>query len=144
MITHRCPRCRRLIPVGQAYCDACRPKAEEARAQSVKASMRRYNSARDPKLVKFYKGRDWKVTSAAKLTRDPYCEVKLDECQGLATEVHHKEPLRTPRGWDRRLDWSNLMTVCTRCHNNLDEKWGKATRKRSSESGVIDLAKFKM
>jgi hypothetical protein len=74
------------------------------------------------------------------------CEAKLPGCQHIACEVHHVKPLRTDEGWQRRLDWGGLMSVCTRCHNTLDEKWGKATAKRGKYDGdesVVDLSKLK-
>ena len=39
MALHPCPRCKRLVPVGVSYCEACRPEAE---AQAQEAIERRY------------------------------------------------------------------------------------------------------
>ncbi len=144
MAVHPCPRCNRLIPVGVQYCEDCRPEAE---AQAAEAIERRraykvakynkdYNRRRDPKYLAFYRSKDWRITSKAKLQDCGYkCEAKLEGCKGLAMEVHHVKPLKTEEGWDRRLDWSNLQGVCISCHNILDGK----TFKKKNEAGVIDL-----
>lgn len=148
MALHPCPRCKRLIPVGVAYCEACRPVAE---AQAAEAMERRrayktakynkaYNKRRDPKYLAFYRSKDWKVTSRAKLQDCGYkCEAKLEGCGRIAVEVHHIKPLKTEEGWDARLDWDNLQGVCIACHNKLDGK----NFKRKAEPGVIDLKNLK-
>lgn len=144
MALHPCPRCRQLIPVGVQYCDNCRPAAEAQAAEAIERRRaykvakynKEYNRRRDPKYLTFYRSKDWKVTSRAKLQACSYkCEAKLDGCKGLAVEVHHIKPLKTPEGWDQRLDWDNLMGVCIACHNVLDGK----TFKKKNEPGVIDL-----
>lgn len=143
-----CPRCKRLIPRGWAYCPDCKPIAEAEReaAMERRAEYRRkkynqaYNRQRaqdDPKYRTFRNSKAWRATSKAKLQGCGWrCESGVSpECPGLACEVHHIKPLRTPEGWDRRLDWSNLMGVCVQCHNILDGK----TFKRKKDDGVIDL-----
>ena len=60
---------------------------------------------------------------------------KLEGCKRMACEVHHIQPLKTPEGWERRLDWDNLQGVCVACHNILDGKQGK----RRQTPGVVDL-----
>ena len=59
MLMKPCPRCKRLIPHGQTYRDACAPiaKAQAAEARERKAEYRKkkynakYNSRRDPKYL---------------------------------------------------------------------------------------------
>lgn len=147
-VLHPCPRCKRMVPVGVNYCEDCKPIAE---AQANEAIERRqaykrvqynkaYNKRRDPKYIKFYRSKDWKTTSRAKLQSCGYkCEAKLEGCSHLAVEVHHIKPLKTEEGWDERLEWDNLMGVCIACHNVLDGK----TFKRKAEPGVIDLKTLK-
>ncbi len=148
MATHPCPRCKQLIPVGVAYCDTCRPVAEAQAAEAIerRQAYRRakynkaYNQRRDPKYGRFYNSSDWRTMSRAKLQDCGYkCEAKLDGCQRLAVEVHHIEPIKTPEGWDKRLEWDNLMGVCIACHNVLDGK----TFKKKEIPGVIDLKTLK-
>lgn len=147
MALHPCPRCKRLVPVGVSYCEACRPEAEaqaqeaieRRRAYKLAKYNRNYNKRRnqdDPKYRTFRNSKEWKQTSRAKLQDCKYrCEARLEKCDGLAVEVHHIKPLKTEEGWNNRLEWDNLMGVCIACHNILD---GKTFRKKA-EPGVIDL-----
>ncbi len=119
--------------------------AEHRREEAEAASRRRYERGRDPKYIRFYKSGVWRRVSAAKLSQQRECEARLDGCQQIACEVHHIKPLRTDEGWRERLEWGNLMSVCVRCHNKLDGKWGKNTGKPRSPDvdGVIDLSSLK-
>lgn len=144
MYMKQCPRCKRLIPYGPTYCDECRPiveaemaEAKERRAeQRAKKYNREYNKKRDPKYAAFYRTKAWKMTSKAKLQSIGYkCEAQLQGCGRVASEVHHIKPLKTPEGWEERLEWGNLMGVCIQCHNILDGK----NFKRKNDEGVIDL-----
>lgn len=151
MVMKPCPRCGRMIPYGKIYCPDCEPiaKAERLEAMERKAILRakrynkRYNRQRaqeDPKYRTFRNSKEWKATSRYKLSQCGYkCEARVDEgCkhkQRTACEVHHIKPLKTPEGWEERLELSNLMGVCTQCHNILDGK----NFKRKEDEGVIDL-----
>lgn len=142
-----CPRCRKLIPHGLPYCTACAPIAEaerkakqERRAEYLaKKYNRTYNAKRaqeDPKYRQFRNSKPWKMTSRAKLQDCGYkCEAKLEGCQRTACEVHHIKPLKTPEGWEQRLDWDNLQGVCVACHNILDGKAGR----RKADPSVLDM-----
>ena len=134
-ILKACPRCRALIPQGLQYCAACAPLVEAQRAEyrehNAAKKAQRYNRRRDPKYLTFYRGKDWRMTSRAKLQEVNYrCEL----CGGLAVEVHHKKPIQTTAGWDERLEWTNLEALCTSCHNKRHER-GKPRQ----DSGVIDM-----
>lgn len=139
-----CPRCKRMIAYGPTYCPDCTPivEAERVEAQERKAALRakkynkEYNQRRDPKYAAFYRSKAWKMTSKAKLQQCGYkCEAGLEGCGRVACEVHHRKALKTPEGWEERLEWSNLMGVCIQCHNILDGK----NFKRKEDEGVIDL-----
>ncbi len=72
-------------------------------------------------------GRDWQKLRAAYIQEHPMCE--QCESNGIvreADEVHH---LRAFIGVDDplRLDWSNLQSVCQRCHQR--ETGGRTKRK---------------
>lgn len=135
-----CPRCKRLMPVGPAYCEACAPIAkaeiEAKRQEALAKKAQMYNRRRDPKYLAFYRSKPWRTTSRVKLQSVGYkCEAKLQGCQGMAVEVHHTKPIQTPEGWDLRLEWSNLEAVCTNCHNRRHPE----KLQRNSSEGVIDL-----
>ena len=136
-----CPRCKKLMQAGPAYCAECAPLAraelEAVREQNRTKRMQKYNRQRDPKYSAFYNSKAWRLTSVRKLQEVNYkCEGRLHrDCQGLACEVHHIKPIQTPEGWELRLEWSNLEALCTVCHNaRHPEKF-----KRMNEDGVVDL-----
>lgn len=143
-IMKACPRCRKLILHGLPYCETCAPIAEAERQakQERKAEYlnkkytQNYNRRRDPKYLAFYRSKDWKMTSRAKLADAGYkCEARLQGCQRIACEVHHIKPIQTPEGWELRLAWDNLEAVCTACHNGRHPD----KRKKKTEPGVLDL-----
>ena len=53
MVYKPCPRRKRMIPYGPAYCRDCAPIVHEEREaikeRNLKIRMQRYNSRRDPK-----------------------------------------------------------------------------------------------
>lgn len=148
MAVHPCPRCGAMIPVGVNYCTDCKPIAEAQAAEAIERRQaykrakynKTYNKRRDPKYLTFYRSKAWKLTSRSKLQDVEYkCEARLNGCAGLAVEVHHRVPIQTPEGWERRLDWDNLEAVCTACHNGRHpEKF-----KRKNADGVIDMRAVK-
>lgn len=135
-----CPRCRKMIPAGAAYCDACREVAkaesEAAREKRAAKAAQKYNRRRDPKYSTFYRSAAWRAQSRAKLQSAGYrCEAKTEVCTGLAVEVHHIKPIQSPDGWEKRLEWENLEAVCAACHNARHPE--KLHRRRDED--VIDL-----
>ena len=143
MIMKPCPRCKRLMPYGMSYCKDCAPivwsEIEAIKERNLKKKMQMYNRQRDPKYLTFYRSKDWRRQSRAKLESAQYkCEARLEHCQGIAVEVHHIVPIQTPQGWDKRLEWENLEAVCTSCHNGRHpEKF-----KNKNDDGVIDVRKI--
>lgn len=140
MLLKACPRCRKLIPQGLPYCEACRPIAEaqaaEAAERRAEYNRRKYNKRRDPKYLTFYRSKDWRTLSRVFLQDKKYkCEAGLEGCQRLAVEVHHKDPIQTDAGWERRLDWDNLEALCTSCHNRRHDRFNH------HQDGVLDMRK---
>ena len=139
-----CPRCRQLIPHGIPYCATCAPVAaaerqakQERRAEYLaKKYNKEYNRRRDPKYITFYRSKEWKTTSRAKLSATGYhCEAGLPGCTRRAVEVHHTKPIQTEEGWSLRLDWDNLEAVCTACHNGRHPEKGKHRK----DPDVLDM-----
>ena len=135
MLLKSCGRCGKLIPYGISYCSICRPiveaEREARRLESKRESDRRYNKTRDPKYVRFYNSIDWRRLSA-KYTQDK--GYKCERCGKFATQVHHKQAIQTPQGWDRRLDYTNLELLCTQCHNDRHNRFKKRVRHTSTSS----------
>lgn len=126
MLLKSCSRCGVLIPYGLTYCSKCEPIMreiiEERKAQSKRASNRRYNKTRDPKYVKFYKSKEWRVLSVSRLQYDNY---KCVKCGKIASEVDHVKPIQTPEGWDLRLEFNNTRSLCLTCHNKRHNRFQK-------------------
>lgn len=126
MLLKSCNKCGTLIPYGSAYCDICRPiveaEREARRLEYSKASNRRYNAKRDPKYIRFYNSSDWRILSRKRLQDDGY---KCVLCKKIASEVDHIKPIQTPEGWELRLDYNNLQSLCIDCHNAKHERFKK-------------------
>lgn len=125
MLEKLCPKCRRIIPAGARYCERCQAAVdaatEQRRRETKRKADRKYDAKRDPKYRAFYNSAEWRTLSRAKMIAAGY---QCERCReryiiALAEEVHHKQPIQTPEGWERRFDMDNLICVCTKCHNEL-------------------------
>ena len=129
-----CPRCKNLIPAGLQYCSSCAPvveaKRQEYREHNRAIKDKQYNRRRDPKYLQFYRSKEWRISSKAKMMEAEY---KCELCGALAVEVHHKKPIQTSEGWNERLEWDNLQALCVGCHNK------QHNRGSHIEQGVIDM-----
>ena len=129
MLLKSCNRCGNLIQYGAVYCSVCGPIVEEEREarrlEVSRQSNRRYNKTRDPKYGRFYNSGEWRVLSRARLQGDGYRCVK---CGAIASEVDHIKPIQTPEGWEHRLDYDNLQSLCLDCHNAKHDRFKKRQR----------------
>lgn len=129
MLLKSCKRCGDLINYGRAYCTTCEPIVEaerEARLLEYKrAANRRYNKKRDPKYVRFYNSKEWKILSRKRLQDDGY---KCVKCGTIASEVDHIQAIQTPEGWELRLDYDNTQSLCVECHNIKHARFVKKKR----------------
>lgn len=126
MLLKACNRCGILISYGSAYCSTCGPIVQEEREARRREynleSNRRYNKTRDPKYGRFYNSSEWRILSRTRLQRDGY---KCVKCGQIASEVDHIKPIQTPDGWELRLDYDNLQSLCLDCHNKKHERFKK-------------------
>ena len=126
MLLKACNRCGNLIPYGAPYCEECAPiveAAREARIQEARLrSNRKYNKTRDPKYSQFYNSIEWRTLSAKRLQDDGF---RCAWCGKIADEVDHIVEIKTPDGWERRLDYSNTRSLCKRCHNKRHKRFEK-------------------
>jgi 5-methylcytosine-specific restriction endonuclease McrA len=126
MLLKPCGRCGRPILYGVGYCSECAPivqaQREERIAQSKRESNRRYNQKRDPKYVRFYNSKEWRVLSLSRLQYDNY---KCVKCGAIASEVDHIKPIQTPEGWTLRLEFNNTRSLCLECHNKRHNRFNK-------------------
>ena len=120
-----CRKCQRPVKYPNKYCDNCKLQGRATEADNNRAANRRYNQSRDKKYTRFYKSVEWRKLSGAYMQHAQYkCEFKGSRCSTLATEVHHIKPIQSDKGWDQRLEWSNLMSVCVQCHNEIHRRFG--------------------
>lgn len=111
----RNPRCRALVDRA-GYCPACEHlSAERHRTYD------RHRRAVVPELkvaAEIRNSTRWKKVRAQKLSEQPLCEDphgRHPRRTVTASQVHHIEPLATRP--DLAFSASNLMSVCTRCHD---------------------------
>ncbi len=136
MLQRLCPKCRRIITATQTYCEPCQKTVDAAnekrKVQWRRKSNQAYDQRRDPKYRTFYNSADWRALSHAKMIEAGYqCErCKERGIISLAEEVHHLQAIQNPEGWERRLDMSNLICVCTSCHNEIHRRFGDRGRKK--------------
>lgn len=132
MLLKSCNRCGVLIQYGSTYCTVCTPlveaEREARRLEYNKASNRRYNKKRDPKYIRFYNSSEWRVLSRKRLQDDGY---KCVKCNKIASEVDHIKAIQTPEGWELRLDYNNLQSLCLDCHNKKHERFKRKTIPKS-------------
>lgn len=116
--------CRIKVELPRRYCDEHSGYSDKQYNKHV-----RYNMDNE-KYSKFYQSTAWQRVRRLKLQQQPMCEVCLQ--QGLYTMadmVHHKTELRTPIiGWEKRLDMSNLQSICYECHNRIDHEYSNEAR----------------
>ena len=102
--------CNTMVPFNQRYCDKHQP---EPRASDNERYA--YRKAIGGRYFKFYKSKAWRKLSYSYRLAHPLCE----RCQanGLyvqAQVVDHRVPIRVD--WSRRLDETNLQSLCNACH----------------------------
>lgn len=129
MLLKTCGRCGCLMPYGSTYCSTCKPIVEaeiQARLeQSRKESNKRYNRKRDPKYITFYNSAAWRMLSDRYMQDKGY---RCERCSAIANQVHHKQAIQTPEGWNRRLDYDNLELLCMGCHNQEHDRFQRKKR----------------
>lgn len=83
----------------------------------------------DIREQKFYKSKEWKKLREHKRSINPLCE----ECLlvGMATPMDVADHIiEIKDDWSRRLDLSNLMSLCYECHN---VKTAKVRKERNNK-----------
>ena len=109
------PMCPNLTT--EKYCEehAYKAKQEEAERQ------RFYDTrVRDKRIVEFYHTREWLAIRQQVLARDYYlCQHCLKEKRITPADmVHHIVPVKVD--WTKRLDLSNLISLCNTCHAKIE------------------------
>lgn len=119
----RHPSCRVLIPFTDTYC--------ERHSRAVNQSYDQAKRQANPEYVAFYKSAAWRNTRKVALLRDDHlCQVCLgDGVIKPAEMVDHTIPSLVD--WEKRLELSNLNSMCFACHNKKtaddEKKYGRTT-----------------
>lgn len=131
-IIKMCGKCKKPIQYPNTYCSKCQEQQEKQKQENITLSNRRYNQTRDKKYLRFYKSPEWNMLKNKKLQDTKY---KCERCTALgknkiATEVHHIKEIQTEEGWEQRLDYTNLKTVCINCHNYYHGRFQRKEKQR--------------
>ena len=133
---HLCnhPGCMTLIPYDQRYCEKHEYRKPIDQADSKErhrinkaTSRRRITSKHEGKYQRFYRSAAWKKLSHHWLMMHPLCVAC--EARGIYRKgdlVDHITELRDD--WSKRLDPSNLQTLCYACHNR--KTWREKRRRQ--------------
>ena len=74
------------------------------------------------KFDKFYQSKEWQLLRNQKWCQaDGLCE--MCRAKGIiksAKEIHHRIPIEEE--WSKRLDYDNLVALCSDCHNAQHER----------------------
>ena len=143
LLMKECVDCGSLIPYGAVRCPGCQQRWDKVHPvherDLKKARDKKYSKKRDPKYSRFYNSKDWKNLSALTMRADGYrCRCcgkrlgqRLEDGRTVTLEVDHIIPVQEATGWQRRLDPSNLQTLCLDCHNAKHKRFGRgSTRPR--------------
>ncbi len=117
-----CAKCQKVIPSNKTYCDRCEKLVQKRVEEYKKKSNSRYNKQRDKKYEQFYNSKAWRKLRKKYIDKYFLCELCDKNTHTLAEEVHHKEPIQTVTGWERRLEWNNLIALC---HYHHDMQHGR-------------------
>lgn len=84
--------------------------------------MKRKTKTYHEKFDKFYQSKEWQQLRQVKwVASDGLCE--MCRAKGIirsAKEIHHKIPIE--EDWSKRLDYDNLIALCSDCHNAQHER----------------------
>ena len=138
MLMKLCARCQKVIESPNRYCNKCKEIVENETQKYKKKNNTNYNKQRDKKYIQFYNSKAWRTLSNKYRNIHYLCEECLKEAKdkkeytiSLSEEVHHKIAIKTPEGWERRLDWNNLIALC-HIHHDIAEGRFKGKFKRKS------------
>lgn len=120
MIMKKCafPTCRERIPARTkgTYCEQHKRNGQKQHYRG------------DEKYRRFYNSQNWRrLRQVVAIKSHGLCAECLEN--GLVKEgdiVHHEIPIRTPEGWEKRLEMDGLIFLCNACHNAKHPEKGGA------------------
>lgn len=115
--------CRNRVNLPQQYCEQHQGHNDKQYNKHVRTNdfNRRYDE--------FYHSTQWRNTRKHKLMVQPLCEVCARQGRMTTADmVHHIIELRSPNGWEKRLELDNLESICYECHNKEDHRYSWRNR----------------
>lgn len=131
-----CAKCQKVIIFPARYCEQCKETVDKQLEERKKKWNKEYNKRRNPKYTLFYNSDKWKDLKNRYLQDHEY---KCESCQEkkrnnkeykekIAEEVHHKVPIQTEEGWEKRFEYKGLKALCHECHNEEHDRFKKRKR----------------
>lgn len=116
MLTSRCSKCRKKIPYGEHLCKACSLEKGKKNREHIK----KYNQKLE-ESDKLLKTQAWRKTRRLIIDRDKFCVLcaKKNIIETRNLQVHHiQKRVDAP---DLVYDPLNLITLCKKCHEEVEE-----------------------
>ncbi len=118
----RYPCCAALL-AKSGYCD--KHKARQTKLAYQHAKLARHQDPELSQAIKIRNSTKWKKVRRLKLSETPMCEDPFghhanNQTTETARQVHHIQGLR--KHPYLAFVWSNLMSVCTKCHSRLERE----------------------
>ena len=147
MLSKLCPKCNKVIPIGDKYCPKCLEIVQAQRNANRKQSNRVYKANRsDTEEQKFYWSKEWKRVKATVKARDlgVCCLCRAKENRFVnANVVHHITELK--EDWNLRLNPNNLICLCNKHHNLVHELYDEVSNKSKTQELLrILIKKYKV
>ncbi|MBD6961599.1 HNH endonuclease signature motif containing protein [Vibrio parahaemolyticus] len=116
------------------YCSKCQRKADERSREHAKKRARTSARRYEDKYKSFYGSQAWRDLRLLKLKRDPLCEdCKANGFLREGYDVDHVVEIKDD--FSRRLDITNLRTLCRSCHVTKTIHARKQRTKNSMANG---------
>ncbi len=105
--------CRNITT--KRFCFKCQITADKRNKEQAKNRSKQSAKRYDSKYQAFYKSPEWKSLRERKYKQDPLCEdCKNNGFIRQGYDVDHVIEIKDD--WSRRLDITNLRTLCRSCH----------------------------
>lgn len=133
--------CGKIIKKADKYCDKCKSELSEKKS----ARNKHYDKyCRDYEIKAFYNSTAWrKVASLVKIRSSGLCSLCYhngDNSKG--SMIHHIIPIRDD--WSKRLDTSNCIMLCDKCHNKVHSAYNKGKESKDTMQACLkNITKIK-
>lgn len=123
-VYRKCTVCHNKVPDGTLCKCEVKKKRDSYRYYDKHIRLNDDNK----QYTEFYLSAAWRHMSEYIMKRYHFCCIMcllLEDKIILCDLVHHILELRTPEGWEKRLNKYGLIPLCSCCHNNLHSNYSK-------------------